>query len=85
MRCLAPGEAGLERRYDLSRSELPAQVVAELQKLNRVNGVAASVMPQAMIVKVNGHGLLSVLSNSAYTNIASMFNEDNAACQRRIV
>ena len=65
----------LERRYDLSRSELPAQVVAELQKLNRVNGVAASVMPQAMIVKVNGHGLLSVLSNSAYTNIASMFNE----------
>ncbi len=81
--------AALQRRvakaanhgYDLNRSGLPAASVAELDKLNHVSGVPASLMPQGVIIKVQGHGLLTLLSNSAYTNISSMFGE----AERRLV
>lgn len=68
-------------RYELEGSGLAAETVTELQKLRHVRGVAASLMPQIVIIKVNGHGLLTLLSDSAYTNISSMFNE----AERRIV
>jgi hypothetical protein len=71
----------LNRRHDLSESGLSPVSVAELQKLNQVRGVAASIIPQAIIIKVQDHGLLTLLSNSAYTNISSMFGEED----RRLV
>jgi hypothetical protein len=43
--------------------------------------VAASIIPQALLIKVQDHGLLTLLSNSAYTNISSMFGEED----RRLV
>jgi len=61
--------------YDLNKSGLPAGSVAELDKLNHVYGVPASIMPQSLLIKVQGHGLLTLLNNSAYTNISSMFGE----------
>jgi hypothetical protein len=73
--------AVLNRRYDLSKSGLSPASVAELQKLNHVRGVAASIIPQALLIKVQDHGLLTLLSNSAYTNISSMFGEED----RRLV
>jgi hypothetical protein len=71
----------LNRHYDLSQSGLSARSIAELQKLNQVRGVAASIVPQVIIIKVENHGLLTLLSNSAYTNISSMFGEEG----RRLV
>jgi Fatty acid cis/trans isomerase (CTI) len=65
----------LDRRHDLSQSGLPAAVIAELKQLDQVRGIAASIVPQTMYIQVEGYGLLTLLSNSAYTNIASMFNE----------
>ena len=67
--------------YDLDRSGLPPASIAELDKLNRVYGVPASIMPQSVIIKVQGHGLLTLLNNSAYSNISSMFGE----AERRLV
>ncbi len=67
--------------YDLDRSGLPPASIAELDKLNRVYGVPASIMPQSVIIKVQGYGLLTLLNNSAYTNISSMFGE----AERRLV
>jgi hypothetical protein len=67
--------AVLNRHYDLDQSGLPAGAVAELRKLDRVSGTAASIMPQSLIIDVKGYGLFSLLSNSAYTNISSMFGE----------
>jgi hypothetical protein len=42
-----------------------------------VRGVAASIMPQVVIIEVNERGLLSVLSNSAYSNISSILNSES--------
>lgn len=67
----------LDVRHELSRSGLPAASIAELQKLNRVQGMAAAILPETVVILVKGHGLLSLVSNSAYTNISSMFGEDN--------
>jgi len=67
----------LNHRYDLDRSGLSAPGVAALARLDRVQGVAASLIPQTVIIKVTGHGLLTLLSNSAFENISSIFNADS--------
>ncbi|MBS0417247.1 MAG: fatty acid cis/trans isomerase [Proteobacteria bacterium] len=64
----------LNHRYELQKSGLTAQSIASLARLDQVRGVAASILPQAVIMKVNGHGLLTLLSNSAYSNISSLLN-----------
>jgi hypothetical protein len=71
----------LNHRHDLERSGLPAEAVAELKKLHQIRGIAAALMPESVIIKVKGHGLLTLLSNTAYTNISSMFGEES----RRVV
>lgn len=71
----------LNPSYDLARSGLSASSVKALTSLNDVRGVAASIVPQTTLIVVKNHGLLSLLSNSAYSNIASMFGE----ADRRLV
>ncbi|HEY6643246.1 fatty acid cis/trans isomerase [Povalibacter sp.] len=71
----------LNHRYDPDQSGLSRNSISELAKIDRVRGVAASIMPQAAVVKIRDRGLLTVLSNSAYTNISSMFDE----ASRRLV
>jgi hypothetical protein len=71
----------LDHSHDLSRSGLPAASVAKLQELNAVRGVAASLLPQNTLIDVDGKVTLSLLSEAAYTNIASMFGE----ADRRLV
>jgi len=66
----------LSHQYDLSLSGLPASSIAELDKLNRVTGTAAAIMPETILITVKGHGLLSLLSDTAFANISSMFGED---------
>jgi len=65
----------LDHRHDLSQSRLPAATITELKQLDQVRGIAASIVPQTTLISVKGSGLLTLLSNSAYTNISSMFNE----------
>ena len=67
----------LNPAHELSRSSLPAAGIAELLKLHRVQGTAATLLPETVLIHVRGHGLLSLVSNSAYTNISSMFDEDS--------
>jgi hypothetical protein len=64
----------LNHHYELQQSGLSATSVAALARLDQVRGVAASVMPQTAIIKVSEHGLLTLLSNSAYSNISSILN-----------
>lgn len=65
----------LERRYEMGKSGLSAPATAALARLDRVQGVAASIMPQATVIKIEEQGNVTVLSNSALTNISSMFRE----------
>ncbi len=67
----------LNHRYELQQSGLSAASVAALARIDQVRGVAASIMPQVVIIEVNEHGLLSVLSNSAYSNISSILNSES--------
>jgi Fatty acid cis/trans isomerase (CTI) len=67
----------LNHRYELQQSGLSATSVAALARLDQVRGVAASIMPQTVIIKVNEHGLLTLLSNSAYSNISSILNAES--------
>jgi hypothetical protein len=71
----------LNQSNDLSRSGLSARSIAALAELDDLRGIAASIVPQVTLINVEGHGLLTLLSNSAYTNIASMFG----AADRRLV
>jgi hypothetical protein len=71
----------LNQSNDLSHSGLSARSVAALAELDNLRGVAASIVPQVTLINVRDHGLLSLTSNSAYTNIASMFGE----AERRLV
>ncbi len=66
----------LNHRYELQQSGLSAPSVAALARLDQVRGVAASIMPQTAIIKVNDHGLLTLLSNSAYSNVSSILNSE---------
>ncbi len=67
----------LNSKHELSSSGLPAAALAELRKLDQVQGVAAAILPETVLIQVKGRGLLSLVSNSAYTNISSMFNEES--------
>ncbi len=71
----------LNHQYEIGLSGLSTASVEALRKIDRVRGTAASILPQVTMIKVKGHGLLTVLSNSAYTNISSMFDE----ASRRLV
>ncbi|MBL8269699.1 fatty acid cis/trans isomerase [Steroidobacter sp.] len=71
----------LNRSNDLSSSRLSARSIAALKELDSLRGVAASIVPQVTLIHVKDRGLLTLTSNSAYTNIASMFGE----ADRRLV
>jgi hypothetical protein len=67
----------LNHRYELQQSGLSASSVTALARLDQVRGVAASIMPQTTLIKVNEHGLLSLSSNSAYSNVSSILNSES--------
>jgi len=63
----------LNHRYELQQSGLSAGSIAALARLDQVQGVAASLLPQTALIEIKGHGLLTLLSNSAYANVSSIF------------
>ena len=68
-----------DQRYDLSSSGLDEPSLSELRRLSRVQGRSASILPEASFLTIkDGRGVdhpLSLLRNSAHTNVAEMFKE----------
>ena len=62
--------------YALAASGLPETTVEALDELMDLRGRAAALLPQTVFVNIPGHGALTLLSDSAYANISSMFFED---------
>ncbi|MEQ8662714.1 MAG: fatty acid cis/trans isomerase, partial [Gammaproteobacteria bacterium] len=62
--------------YALDASGLPAATLNALEGLMDVRGTPASLVPQTVFVNVPDHGALTILADSAYKNISSMFLED---------
>ena len=67
----------LNHRYELQQSGLSATSVAALARFDQVRGAAATIMPQTTLIEVNGHGLLSLLNNSANSNLSSIFDSQS--------
>lgn len=65
----------LNHHHDLDQSGLSASNIAQLDRINHVQGLAATILPETTLINVKGHGLLTLVSDSAYTNISSMFGE----------
>ena len=53
---------------------------AQLMRLNAILGKAANSMPETSFVVLDAHGYFTILRDSAHTNVAQLFHED----QRRL-
>ncbi|WP_374266794.1 fatty acid cis/trans isomerase [Zoogloea sp.] len=69
-----------ERRLDLADNGFDAATVAELRKLGGITGRAASLLPEHSILLITQRDgrrrIVSVLRNSAHSNVAELFSED---------
>lgn len=65
----------LNLRHELSSTRLAPAELAALRRIEQVRGAPASLVPQSVIIQLQGHGLFTLTSNSAHTNISSMFGE----------
>ncbi|MGH1471079.1 MAG: fatty acid cis/trans isomerase [Cellvibrionaceae bacterium] len=71
------GGAIAHKKYELQASDLPESTIEALKKLNQVEGIAAAILPQSLFINIESYGALTLLSNNKYTNITSMFSEDD--------
>ena len=70
-----------DRSRELAASGLPAADLAQLERLSALRGIPASLMPEDSLLlyrPTNGPAkLIALVRNSAHSNVASMFNEEN--------
>ncbi|MEQ8494695.1 MAG: fatty acid cis/trans isomerase [Gammaproteobacteria bacterium] len=64
-------------RFALENADLPETALDALQELPWIRGGPASHVPETVLINIRGGGVMTLLSNRAYTNIASMFDEDD--------
>lgn len=67
----------LGKNYAIRYSPLPASAKLALEKINTMQGVAASIIPQTTLISIKDFGLFTLSNESAYKNIASMFHEES--------
>lgn len=69
------GKAG-QSPHNLNTAKLPAHKLALYQELQNTSGKAISFLPQTTLIELRGVGLFSLIHNSAYSNLSSLFGED---------
>ena len=71
------------KRYDLAASPLTAQSISALRTIGELQGVQVSLFPELTFIMVEPANrelapqLLTLVRNSAHTNISSLFNEES--------
>lgn len=69
------------QRYELGKLKLPASAMAQLERLAGLRGRALSFLPEATfatLVAAEGREIhLTLLRNSAHSNVASLFGEED--------
>lgn len=69
----------LEDTYTINSTNLPAAAVPELLAINKLEGLAVSLLPEVTLVALMDKGQLvgvsTLLRTSAHTNISSLFDE----------
>ncbi len=71
------GNSISDQKYSLSSSGLSKKLIQNLERLNSLTGIPAAILPQSIFINIENHGALTLLSNNAYTNITSMFAEQD--------
>lgn len=69
------GKAG-QSAHNLNTAKLPAAKLALYHRLQNTSGKAISFLPQTTLIELRGVGLFSLIHNSAYSNLSSLFGED---------
>lgn len=69
------GRAG-QSAHNLNTAKLPAAKLALYHRLQNTSGTAISFLPQTTLIELRGVGLFSLIHNSAYSNLSSLFGED---------
>ena len=65
-----------ENTYRIEAAALPENALESIRKLDAVVGKPAAILPESVFVNVRDHGALTVLANRSYSNISSMFREE---------
>ncbi len=65
-----------QSHHNLNTAKLPAHKLALYQQLQNTSGKAISYLPQTTLIELDGVGLFSLIHNSAYSNLSSLFGED---------
>ena len=70
-----------DRQRELTASALPGTTVGQLEQLSQIRGRAAALMPEDSLLLIRPPQgparLVSLVRNSAHSNVASMFDEEN--------
>lgn len=62
--------------HNLNTAKLPPRKLALYQKLQNTSGTAISFLPQTTLIELRGVGLFTLVHNSAYSNLSSLFGEE---------
>ena len=62
--------------HNLRTNTLNPEQLALYEKLQGTSGIAISFLPQTTIIEIPGKGLFTLVHNSAYSNLSSLFGED---------
>ena len=65
-----------ENPFDVEMAGLPEGALQAIHKLNGVVGKPAAIFPETVFINVRGYGALTILANRSYSNISSMFHEE---------
>lgn len=73
-------QPALHQQHDIASSTLSKSAQKTLADLQQTKGEALRFLPQTTLIRVPDAGVFTLLHNSAYTNLSSLFKEE----QRRV-
>lgn len=62
--------------YSLDSSALSTTATVALARLSKLEGAPATLLPESTLITVQGKGVISLFADTAYSNISSMFEEE---------
>lgn len=65
-----------QSQHNIRAKKLPARKQALYEKLQSTRGTAISFLPQTTVIQIPNVGLFTLVHNSAYSNLSSLFGED---------
>lgn len=65
-----------QSHHNIRAKKLPARKLALYEKLQNTRGTAISFLPQTTVIQIPNVGLFTLVHNSAYSNLSSLFGED---------